>query len=117
MKLYIGGKLIADGKEAETEPRRTVTVSRDSAAGITYLRVVNATADPVEVDARALLDGLNIEAESAARATATVLSGDDPYAGGNGKASPTVPIETTVDMGDGVYDAPSWSFSTIAFHG
>ena len=117
MKLYIDGKLIADGKEAETEPRRTVTVSRDSAAGITYLRVVNATADPVEVDARALLDGLNIEAESAARATATVLSGDDPYAGGNGKASPTVPIETTVDMGDGVYDAPSWSFSTIAFHG
>ena len=81
--------LIADGTEVKDEPRRTVTVSRNAKAGETYVRVVNAMDAPISVDLRQILAELNISTASAASATATVLAGDNPYAGQVGEESPT----------------------------
>ncbi|MFR5004983.1 MAG: alpha-L-arabinofuranosidase, partial [Bifidobacterium dentium] len=113
MKLYIDGTLIADGTEVKDEPRRTVTVSRNAKAGETYVRVVNAMDEPVDVDLSQILAGLDVSAQSAATATAAILAGNDPYAGDIGKASPTKPVEAAVDLTDGAYLAPAWSFSII----
>ncbi len=88
MKLYIDGTLIADGPEFKDAPRRTVPVRNDK-AGETYLRVVNAMDAPISVDLRQILAELNISTASAASATATVLAGDNPYAGQVGEESPT----------------------------
>ena len=113
MKLYIDGTLIADGTEVKDEPRRTVTVSRNAKAGETYVRVVNAMDAPISVDLRQILAELNISTASAASATATVLAGDNPYAGQVGEESPTRPRQTAIDLTDGDYTAPAWSFTTI----
>ena len=113
MKLYIDGTLIADGTEVKDEPRRTVTVSRNDKAGETYVRVVNAMDAPISVDLRQILAELNISTASAASATATVLAGDNPYAGQVGEESPTRPRQTAIDLTDGDYTAPAWSFTTI----
>ena len=113
MKLYIDGTLIADGTEVKDEPRRTVTVSRNDKAGETYVRVVNAMDTPISVDLRQNLAELNISTASAASATATVLAGDNPYAGQVGEESPTRPRQTAIDLTDGDYTAPAWSFTTI----
>jgi len=112
MKLYIDGEPIACGEEVRDEPRRTVTVARNEGEGETYLRIVNAMSEPAMFDISQILAELGIPAESAA-ATATVLEGDDPYAGDIGKASPTKPVEAAVDLTDGAYLAPAWSFSII----
>ena len=56
---------------------------------------------------------LNISTASAASATATVLAGDNPYAGQVGEESPTRPRQTAIDLTDGDYTAPAWSFTTI----
>ena len=37
-------------------------------------------------------------------------------AGEIGKASPTVPVETAIDLTSGAYTAPSWSFTTLTLH-
>ena len=113
MKLYIDGTLIADGTEVKDEPRRTVTVSRNDKAGETYVRVVNAMDAPISVDLRQILAELNISTASAASATATVLAGDNPYAGQVGEESPTRPRQTAIDLTDGDYTASAWSFTTI----
>lgn len=112
MKLYIDGEPIACGEEVRDEPRRTVTVARNEGEGETYLRIVNAMSESAMFDISQILAELGIPAESAA-ATATVLEGDDPYAGDIGKASPTKPVEAAVDLTDGAYLAPAWSFSII----
>ena len=114
MKLYIDGTLIADGTEVKDEPRRTVTVSRNAKAGETYVRVVNAMDEPVDVDLSQILAGLDVSAQSAATATATILAGNDPYAGQVGEESPTKPVNTPLDLMDGTYAAPAWSFTVIA---
>ena len=106
-------RLIADGTEVKDEPRRTVTVSRNAKAGETYVRVVNAMDAPISVDLRQILAELNISTASAASATATVLAGDNPYAGQVGEESPTRPRQTAIDLTDGDYTAPAWSFTTI----
>lgn len=56
---------------------------------------------------------MDVSSESAAGATATILTGEDPYAGRAGEESPTSPVKTVVDLTGGVYAAPAWSFSTI----
>lgn len=33
------------------------------------------------------------------------------------KPAPTAPRTVDVDLSDGVYEAPAWSFTTLAFHG
>lgn len=113
MKLYIDGTLVAEGTETKDEPRRTITVSRSGERGETYVRVVNAMAEPAEVDISRILAALDVSSESAAGATATILTGEDPYAGRVGEESPTSPVKTVVDLTGGVYAAPAWSFSTI----
>ena len=60
-----------------------------------------------------ILAALDVSSESAAGATATILTGEDPYAGRVGEESPTSPVKTVVDLTGGVYAAPAWSFSTI----
>ena len=113
MKLYIDGTLVAEGTETKDEPRRTITVSRSGERGETYVRVVNAMAEPAEVDISRILAALDVSSESAAGATATILTGEDPYAGRVGEESPTSPVKTVVDLTGGGYAAPAWSFSTI----
>ena len=116
MKLYIDGELVAQGVEEPEEPRRTVTVARNDAEGVTYVRIVNALDAEAEVDVTQVLDELGVSAESRASATATVLAGADPYAGEIGKSSPTVPVETSLDLTSGTYTAPAWSFTTLTLH-
>lgn len=116
MTLYINGTQVAEGHENPDEPRRTVTVSRDAAAGVTYVRIVNALPDAVDVDLTQVLDELGVTAESRATVAAEVLSGDDPYAGQDkvGTASPTTPTTADVSLVNGTYEAPAWSFTTLA---
>lgn len=70
------------------------------------MRIVNALDAEAEVDVTQVLDELGVSAESRASATATVLAGADPYAGEIGKSSPTVPVETSLDLTSGTYTAP-----------
>ena len=77
---------------------------------------VNALDAEAEIDLNQVLEELGVSAESRASATATVLAGTDPYAGEIGKASPTVPVETAIDLTSGAYTAPSWSFTTLTLH-
>ena len=114
MALEIDGQPIVAGREAADEPRRTVSVARDSAGGVTYLRVVNAMADPVSVDLSQVLDALDVPVSSRAAATATVLTADDPYAGVHGEEAPTRPVERPCELMSGMYEAPAWSFTVIA---
>lgn len=114
MALEIDGQLIVAGREVADEPRRTVSVARDSAGGVTYLRVVNAMADPVSVDLSQVLDALDVPVSSRAAATATVLTADDPYAGVHGEEAPTRPVERPCELMSGMYEAPAWSFTVIA---
>ena len=116
MKLYIDGELVAQGVEEPEEPRRTVTVARNDAEGVTYVRIVNALDAEAEVDVTQVLDELGVSAESRASATAAVLAGADPYAGEIGKSSPTVPVGISLDLTSGIYTAPSWSFTTLTLH-
>ena len=117
MRLYIDGALVADGHETPDEPRRTVTVSRDSTAGVTYLRVVNALPESVDVDLAQVLAALNVPDSAKAVVEATVLTGNDPYAGIRGEESPTCPTSHEVSLADGTYTAPAWSFTTLAVRG
>ena len=117
MRLYIDGALVADGHETPDEPRRTVTVSRDSTAGVTYLRVVNALPESVDVDLAQVLAALNVPDSAKAVVEATVLTGNDPYAGIRGEESPTCPTSHEVNLADGTYTAPAWSFTTLAVRG
>ena len=117
MRLYIDGALVADGHETPDEPRRTVTVSRDSTAGVTYLRVVNALPESVDVDLAQVLAALNVPEPAKAVVEATVLTGNDPYAGIRGEESPTCPTSHEVNLADGTYTAPAWSFTTLAVRG
>lgn len=80
------------------------------------MRIVNALDAEAEVDVTQVLDELGVSAESRASATATVLAGADPYAGEIGKSSPTVPVETSLDLTSGTYTAPAWSFTTLTLH-
>ena len=114
MALEIDGQPIVAGREVADEPRRTVSVARDSAGGVTYLRVVNAMADPVSVDLSQVLDALDVPVASRAAATATVLTADDPYAGVHGEEAPTRPVERPCELMSGMYEAPAWSFTVIA---
>lgn len=114
MELSVDGKPIASGQEELDEPRRTVAVARDSAAGVTYLRIANAMAEPVSVGLSQTLDALGIPAASRASAMATVLTADDPYAGVHGEEAPTRPVERPCDLASGMYEAPAWSFTVIA---
>lgn len=114
MALEIDGQPIVAGREVADEPRRTVSVARDSAGGVTYLRVVNAMADPVSVDLSQVLDALDVPVSSRAAATATVLTADDPYAGVHGEEAPTRPVERPCELMSGMYEAPAWSFTVIA---
>ena len=103
--------------ETPDEPRRTVTVSRDSTAGVTYLRVVNALPESVDVDLAQVLAALNVPDSAKAVVEATVLTGNDPYAGIRGEESPTCPTSHEVNLADGTYTAPAWSFTTLAVRG
>ena len=69
-------------------------------------RIVNALDAEAEIDLNQVLEELGVSAESRASATATVLAGTDPYAGEIGKASPTVPVETAIDLTSGAYIRP-----------
>ena len=91
-------------------------MARNDAEGVTYVRIVNALDAEAEVDVTQVLDELGVSAESRASATATVLAGADPYAGEIGKSSPTVPVETSLDLTSGTYTAPAWSFTTLTLH-
>ena len=114
MAMYVNDELIASGREVADEPRRTVTVSRDGEAGVDYIRIVNALDKPVDVDLSQVLDGLGVAEAERAVVSATVLAGDDPYAGAKGEESPTRPVSHEVNLGGGVYQAPAWSFTTLA---
>ncbi len=106
------GTLIADGTGLRMSQAYR-HLSRNDKAGETYVRVVNAMDAPISVDLRQILAELNISTASAASATATVLAGDNPYAGKVGEESPTRPRQTAIDLTDGDYTASAWSFTTI----
>ncbi|OZG66508.1 alpha-L-arabinofuranosidase C-terminal domain-containing protein [Bifidobacterium eulemuris] len=113
MRLFIDGELIADGREDPAEPRRTVTVAQDTAAGMTYVRVVNAMPESVQVDLTQVCDGLGLAPERRAHAKAVVLAGDDEYAGRVGQEAPYAPQSVRIDLAGGTYEAPAWSFTVI----
>lgn len=114
MRLFIDGELIADGREEPAEPRRTVTVAQDTAAGVTYVRVVNAMPEAAQVDLAQVCDELGLAPEQRAQAKAVVLAGDDEYAGRVGQESPYAPQTAQVDLTAGTYEAPAWSFTVLA---
>ncbi|MCH9276578.1 alpha-L-arabinofuranosidase [Bifidobacterium amazonense] len=113
MKLTINGEVVAEGREVADEPRRTVSVSRDEAAGVDYVRIVNALAEPVDVDLTQVLDELGVSESARATAVANVLTGADPYAGDKGTESPTHPVSHEANLASGTYAAPAWSFTTL----
>lgn len=110
---YRGNGPVVTGLALEADSY-TVAVARDSAAGVTYLRIVNAMAEPVSVGLSQTLDALGIPAASRASAMATVLTADNPYAGVRGEEAPTRPVERPCDLASGMYEAPAWSFTVIA---
>lgn len=110
---YRGNGPVVTGLALEADSY-TVAVARDSAAGVTYLRIANAMAEPVSVGLSQTLDALGIPAASRAAATATVLTADDPYAGVHGEEAPTRPVERPCELMSGMYEAPAWSFTVIA---
>lgn len=116
MRLYIDDRLVLEGREDPDEPRRTVAVSRDSVAGVDYIRLINAMPDSVRVELGGVLDALGVPetVRESGGIRATVLCGDDPYAGNKGEQSPTVPVAGDVDLSDGAYEAPAWSFTVLA---
>ncbi|MCI1219766.1 MAG: alpha-L-arabinofuranosidase [Bifidobacterium sp.] len=113
MALYIDDQLVLDGHEDVDEQRRTVSVSRDCAAGTNYIRIVNALPDEARFDLVQILDELSVSEDAKKTAVANVLSGPDPYAGTQGAESPTHIVARTVDLRSGVYTAPAWSFTTL----
>ena len=119
MELAVDGKPLLSGAETVEEPRRTVAVARDGRSGKDYIRVVNATERPVEVDLAQVLGelGHGVGADTSMPAKATTLTADDPYAGGLGVASPTVPVVSDIDLASGVYTAPAWSFAILEIRG
>ena len=74
---------------------------------------VNGIDGAVSFDLRQILAEVNRSAAAAACAAASVLAGDNPYAGQVGEESPTRPRQTAIDLTDGDYTAPAWSFTTI----
>ena len=110
---YRGNGPVTTGLALEADSY-TVAVARDSAAGVTYLRIVNAMAEPVSVGLSQTLDALGIPAASRASAMATVLTADNPYAGVCGERAPTRPVERPCGLASGLYEAPAWSFTVIA---
>lgn len=81
-------RLSPEGTETKDEPRRTITVSRSGERGETYVRVVNAMAEPAEVDISRILAALDVSSESAAGATATILTGEDRMPAGPARNRP-----------------------------
>lgn len=112
---YRGNGPVTTGLALEADSY-TVAVARDSAAGVTYLRIVNAMAEPVSVGLSQTLDALGIPAASRASAMATVLTADNPYAGVRGEEAPTRPVERPCELMSGMYEAPAWSFTVIALN-
>ncbi|MBT1172769.1 alpha-L-arabinofuranosidase [Bifidobacterium sp. MA2] len=113
MKLFIDDEPVLEGRETPDEPRRVIAVSRDSTAGVDYIRIVNALPDAADVDLTQVLDVLDVPDAARVGVKATVLTGDDPYAGTRGEESPTAPIERDADLTGGTYTAPAWSFTVL----
>jgi hypothetical protein len=113
MRLWVDDVLVADGREDPEEPRRVVTAALDSSAGLCRIRIVNALPEGVDVDMGDVLDAVGADFEDRRTASAVVLAGDDPYAGAPGEESATSPVESAVDVSDGTYHAPAWSFSVL----
>ncbi|KAB8289575.1 alpha-L-arabinofuranosidase C-terminal domain-containing protein [Bifidobacterium avesanii] len=118
----VNGVAVADAREdGIREVRRTVTVARNEAEGVTYVRVVNAMDEPADVDLSAVLEALPGDAalpaadRSLARIEATMLTGE-PHAGVKGEAAPTEPQSVAVDLTGGTYTAPAWSFTVLRVH-
>lgn len=114
MSLAVDGKEVCAGRETPDEPRRTVAVARDTACGVDYVRIVNATSQTVDIDITQPLDALGVSVARRSGAHADVLAGDDPYAGRSGEESPVHPVHRDVDLTGGVWHAPAWSFAVLA---
>lgn len=113
--VRVNGCIVADAREdGAGEIRRAVTVARSERDHVTYIRVVNAMDSAVNVDLTAVLDELGASGGKPALAAvaATFLTGE-PHAGAKGEAAPTEPRRITVDLTDGVYAAPAWSFTVL----
>lgn len=93
VRLFRDGELLLEGHEEPLETRRVVSAVLD---GLGW-----TGADRAETDR-----------PGAGRVAVTVLSGDDPYAGTPGTEAPA-PVDSIVDLTDGVYHAPAWSFLVI----
>ena len=93
VRLFRDGELLLEGHEEPLETRRVVSAVLD---GLGW-----TGADRAETDR-----------PGAGRVAVTVLSGDDPYAGTPGTEAPA-PVDSIVDLTDGVYHTPAWSLSVI----
>ncbi|RSX53598.1 alpha-L-arabinofuranosidase [Bifidobacterium goeldii] len=96
--------------ESDTETRRVVGVAHDDTRGLTVIRMVNALADPVDVDCSAVLESAGVLLRDV---TCTVLSGD-PSAGVGGKTAPCRPVRQSCDTVDARHIVcPGWSFTVL----
>ncbi|KAA8816788.1 alpha-L-arabinofuranosidase C-terminal domain-containing protein [Bifidobacterium vespertilionis] len=132
----VNGGVVADAREdGVREVRRTVSVVRRSSTsgtadgfgcdGVTYIRVVNAMAEPVRVELKSVLaDVLDMPidrptaehpAPDLSAVPATILTGD-PDSGKIGAASPNEPRRFDADLTGCAYTAPAWSFTVIELH-
>ncbi|NMM94428.1 alpha-L-arabinofuranosidase C-terminal domain-containing protein [Bifidobacterium oedipodis] len=113
LSLFVNGQLLASGQENPDEPRRIITVARDSAARNTYVRVINGSSAPLDIDVSDVLGALHIDGQSARNAAIDVLAGDDPYAGAMFENSPTMPSTHALDLSDGLFEVPAWSLCVV----
>ena len=117
LELLVDGQAVAQGAEVPEEPRRTIAVSHDSAAGVSYVRLVNALPTVADIDLASVLDELGISAKSRATAKLVQLTGSGPYIGCKGEDAPTKPTVAALDLTGGVFEAPAWSLSILELSG
>lgn len=115
VRATVGDTVLA-GIDPGEEMRRTVTVADDSARGVTYIRMVNALPDEMDVDLSAVLSaiGLTDFVRRDVEATMTVLRSDCADVGRPYEESPSEPVSAPVAVpSDGVIRVPGWSFAVL----
>ena len=116
IRVFVNGELTLDGKDYgpdgignPVENRRFVTMACNAKCGETYIRVVNATADAMQVDLHDVLSGF----DDLDAVQVVTLAASDPRDGGFDVEAPTSPQNATVDLSAGSYVADPWSFSIL----
>ncbi|WP_163232539.1 alpha-L-arabinofuranosidase C-terminal domain-containing protein [Bifidobacterium aerophilum] len=112
VRATVGDTVLA-GTDPGAETRRTVTVADDSVRGVTYVRMVNALPDAMDVDLSEVLSAIGLGGQ-AVDAMMTVLRSDSADAGRPYEAAPSEPESSRIAVpASGVVRVPGWSFTIL----